>query len=74
MNPTKEKKATNVRSAGADEHIKLMPKVAFSLEEAISMARDDELVEITPKSIRIRKVILDKDERRRMRRKQKSMQ
>lgn len=55
MNPTKAKKATNIRTAGSDEQIKLIPKLVFGLEEAIAQAREDELVEITPKSIRIRK-------------------
>lgn len=72
MNPCKEKKVTNTRSAGNDEQIKLVPKVVFSLEEAIAQARDDELVEITPKNIRIRKVVLDQGARRREKRDQKS--
>ena len=72
MNPWKAKKATNIRAAGSDDTIKLTSKVEFTLEEAITMARDDELVEITPLNIRIRKKILSKDERRRMARHQKS--
>ena len=55
MNPCKAKKSTNIRSAGSDEQIKLIPKLDFGLEEAIAQARDDELVEITPESVRIRK-------------------
>lgn len=65
MNPCKEKKATNIRAAGSDEQIKLTPKIVVGLEDAITMARDDELVEITPQNIRIRKIVLDRDERRR---------
>lgn len=55
MNPVKAKKSTNIRSAGADEQIKLQPKIILSLEEAVAQARDDELVEVTPKAIRVRK-------------------
>ena len=68
MNAVRTKKLTNVRSVGSEEHIKLSPPRIFSLEEAISYIRDDELVEVTPKHIRIRKVILDQGERRRIKR------
>jgi len=68
MNAVKAKKLTNVRAAGSEEAIKLIPPRIFSLEDAISYIRDDELVEVTPKQIRIRKRVLDKEERRRMRR------
>jgi len=68
MNAVKAKKLTNVRAAGSEETIKLIPPRIFSLEDAISYIRDDELVEVTPKQIRIRKRVLDKEERRRMRR------
>lgn len=68
MNPCKSKKLTNVRTVGHEEAIKLLPPKLFSLEEAISYIRDDELVEVTPKWIRIRKRILDQNERRRMKR------
>lgn len=71
MNPTKAKKQTNIRAAGHDEAIKLTPARLFSLEEAVAYIRDDELVEVTPKWIRIRKMILDKDERKRANRNQK---
>lgn len=68
MNPTKAKHLTNIRMKGAEEQIKLVPPRIFSLEEAITYIRDDELVEVTPKWIRIRKRILDQDERRRTKR------
>mmetsp|Transcript_26102 Transcript_26102/g.19638 ORF Transcript_26102/g.19638 Transcript_26102/m.19638 type:complete len:87 (+) Transcript_26102:385-645(+) len=68
MNAVKAKKLTNVRAAGSEETIKLIPPRIFTLEDAISYIRDDELVEVTPKQIRIRKRVLDKEERRRMRR------
>lgn len=58
VNPTKEKKLTNIRAAGRDENIILTPVTPMSLEKAIEFIKDDELVEITPKSIRIRKVLL----------------
>lgn len=55
MNPVKAKKATNIRAAGSEEQIKLTPPRNMSLEETIAYMRDDELVEITPKNIRLRK-------------------
>lgn len=68
MNPCKSKKLTNVRTVGHEEQIKLTPPRIFSLEEAITYIREDELVEVTPKWIRIRKRYLDQDERRRIKR------
>jgi len=55
VNPTKNKKLTNVRSSGADEALKLIEPRDFTLEEALEFIEDDELVEITPDSIRLRK-------------------
>lgn len=71
MNPCKEKHLTNIRSKGSEEQIKLVPPKIFGLEEAITYIRDDELVEVTPKWIRIRKRILDQGERRRIKRNSK---
>ena len=59
VNPCKEKHLTSIRSAGADEKLLLTPPVIFSLEEAIEFITDDELIEVTPKSIRLRKKILN---------------
>jgi GTP-binding protein len=59
VNPLKSKKLTNVRASGKDEAIKLSPPILFTLEKAISYIEDDELVEVTPKSIRLRKKILN---------------
>ena len=59
VNPCKKKQLTAIRSAGADEKLLLTPPVIFSLEEAIEFITDDELIEVTPKSIRLRKRILD---------------
>ena len=59
VNPCKEKHLTAIRSAGADEKLLLTPPKIFSLEEAIEFIQDDELIEITPKSIRLRKKILN---------------
>jgi GTP-binding protein len=64
VNPGRKKHLTNMRAAGADEALHLVPPVRFSLEEAIEMIADDELVEITPKSIRIRKLLLDHHQRK----------
>ena len=61
VNPCKKKQLTAIRSAGADEKLLLTPPVIFSLEEAIEFITDDELIEVTPKSIRLRKKILDNE-------------
>jgi len=58
VNPTKEKKLTNIRASGKDDHVILAPIRPMTLEQAINFIRDDEWVEVTPKSIRLRKVIL----------------
>ncbi len=65
VNPVKEKKLTNVRASGKDEHIDLIPPVELNLEYAVEFIDDDELVEVTPKSIRLRKRHLKEHERRR---------
>ena len=65
VNPLKGKKLTNVRASGTDEAVRLTPHVKMSLEEAIAYIDDDELVEVTPKIIRLRKRILDPHERKR---------
>jgi GTP-binding protein len=59
VNPLKEKKLSNVRSSGKDEAMRLTPPRRMTLEQAIAWIDDDELVEITPKSIRIRKMELN---------------
>ncbi len=61
VNPCKKKQLTAIRSAGADEKLLLTPPIIFSLEEAIEFITDDELIEVTPKSIRLRKKILDNE-------------
>ena len=66
VNPIREKKLTNVRASGKDEHIDLTPPVKLTLEYAVEFIDDDELVEVTPKSIRLRKRYLQEHERRRM--------
>lgn len=65
INVTKSKKLTNMRASGADDKARLIPPVIFSLEEALEYIKEDEYVEITPKSMRMRKVILDEHERKR---------
>ena len=65
VNPTKAKQLNNIRAAGNDENIQLTPPIKFSLEAALEFIDDDELVEITPKSIRLRKKFLTEGERRR---------
>jgi GTP-binding protein len=63
VNIVKEKKLTNMRSSTADEAIRLVSPRMLNLEQAIEFIRDDELVEITPKSIRLRKKILQANKR-----------
>jgi GTP-binding protein len=65
VNPTKAKQLTNVRASGTDEAINLTPPVRHSLEQALEFIEDDELVEVTPESIRIRKKFLKENERKR---------
>jgi len=65
VNPTKAKQLTNIRAAGSDENILLTPPIKLSLEQALEFIDDDELVEVTPKSIRIRKKLLLEHERKR---------
>src|SRR5690625_5909610 len=69
VNPIREKKHTNVRASGKDEHIDLVPPIALNLEYAVQFIDDDELVEVTPKSLRLRKRDLKEHERRRHARK-----
>ncbi|MCA3056153.1 MAG: translational GTPase TypA, partial [Rhodocyclaceae bacterium] len=64
VNPIKGKQLTNVRSSGTDEAVALVPPIQITLESAIEMIEDDELVEITPKTIRIRKRFLLEHERK----------
>jgi GTP-binding protein len=65
VNPTKAKQLTNIRAAGSDENIQLTPPLNYSLEQALEFIDDDELVEITPESIRLRKKLLAEGDRRR---------
>ncbi|WP_341708196.1 translational GTPase TypA [Halopseudomonas sp.] len=65
INPTKGKKLDNMRASGKDETIQLVPPVKFTLEQALEFIDDDELVEVTPKSIRLRKKLLSETDRKR---------
>ena len=65
VNPTKAKQLTNIRAAGSDENIVLTPAIRLSLEEALEFIDDDELVEVTPQNIRLRKKLLKESERKR---------
>ena len=65
VNPTTAKQLTNVRASGTDEALTLVPAVKFTLEQALEFIEDDELVEVTPKSIRLRKKYLTESERKR---------
>lgn len=68
VNPSKGKKLTNMRASGSDDNIVLTPPTLLSLEQCISYINDDELVEVTPKHIRLRKAILDETARKRAKR------
>lgn len=65
VNVTKSKKLTNMRASGSDDKVRLIPPIEFSLEEALEYIKEDEYVELTPKSIRLRKIYLDENERKR---------
>ena len=65
VNVQRGKKLTNMRASGADKAIKITPAIKFSLEEALEYIEDDEMVEVTPKSIRMRKLYLDSNDRKR---------
>ncbi len=64
VNVTKEKQLTNIRAAGTDENIILTPPIKLTLEHALEFIEDDELVEITPKNIRLRKKFLKEHDRK----------
>jgi len=65
VNITKTKKLTNMRSSGADDKVKIAPAIQFSLEEALEYIQADEYVEVTPTKIRLRKILLKENERKR---------
>jgi len=65
VNVIKTKKLTNIRASGSDDKAQIAPAIKFSLEEAMEYINDDEYVEVTPKSIRLRKILLDENERKR---------
>jgi len=67
VNVTKSKKLTNVRASGSDDKVRLAPPVIFSLEQALEYIKEDEYVELTPLAMRLRKIVLDETERKRMR-------
>ena len=66
VNPTKAKQLTNIRAAGSDENILLTPPIPHSLEQAMEFIAEDELVEVTPAHVRLRKKYLTENERKRM--------
>ena len=67
VNVTKSKKLTNVRASGSDDKVRLAPPVIFSLEQALEYIKEDEYVELTPLAMRLRKIILDENERKKLR-------
>jgi GTP-binding protein len=69
VNVTKSKKLTNVRASGSDDKAKLAPPVIFSLEQALEYIKEDEYVEVTPNAMRLRKIVLDENDRKRLKNK-----
>lgn len=69
VNLQTSKKLTNMRASGSDDNVKIAPKINFSLEECMEYIQKDEYLEVTPKSLRMRKIYLDENERKRMERK-----
>jgi len=67
VNPCKMKKLTNMRASNKDDSIQLTPVIPLTMERAIEFIKDDEMVEVTPRSIRLRKTILSADKRHRLR-------
>ncbi|MBN1116616.1 MAG: translational GTPase TypA [Bacteroidales bacterium] len=65
LNITKTKKLTNMRASGSDDKVRIAPPIVFSLEESMEYIQDDEYVEVTPKSIRLRKILLEEHDRKR---------
>ncbi|RKW14826.1 MAG: translational GTPase TypA, partial [Cardiobacterium sp.] len=68
VNPLKAKQLTNIRAAGSDENLILTPPIRNTLEQALEFIDDDELVEVTPKSVRIRKKLLTENDRKKAKR------
>ncbi|HTE25305.1 translational GTPase TypA [Flavitalea sp.] len=66
VNATEGKKLTNMRASGSDDSVRIVPKIQMTLEECMEYIQQDECIEVTPKNIRLRKVILDEDERKRV--------
>ena len=73
VNPIKGKQLTNIRAASSDENIVLTPPIEFTLEQALEFIEDDELVDVTPKAIRLRKKILRESDRKRLERKRETL-
>jgi GTP-binding protein len=71
VNPSKEKKLTNIRSKSSDENVSLEPPRLLTLESALEYIEDDELIEVTPQSIRLRKRLLSESDRKRVSREAK---
>ncbi len=74
VNIVEGKKLTNMRASGSDGTIQIVPKINFSLEEALEYIQEDEYVEVTPKSIRLRKIILDENERKKAQKRTESIE
>jgi GTP-binding protein len=74
VNSTEGKKLTNMRASGSDDSVRIIPKIQMTLEECMEYIQQDECIEVTPKVIRLRKVLLDEEERKRVQKNMKSEQ
>jgi GTP-binding protein len=74
VNATEGKKLTNMRASGSDDSVRIIPKIQMTLEECMEYIQQDECIEVTPKVIRLRKVLLDEEERKRVQKNMKSEQ
>ena len=72
VNSTEGKKLTNMRASGTDDSVRIIPKIQMTLEECMEYIQQDECIEVTPKKVRLRKVILDEEERKRVSRSMKT--
>jgi GTP-binding protein len=68
VNATEGKKLTNMRASGSDDSVRIVPKIQMTLEECMEYIQQDECIEVTPKSIRLRKTMLNEDDRKRFQR------
>ena len=72
MNVAETKKLTNMRSSGTDDSVRITPKIQMTLEECMEYIQQDECIEVTPQNIRLRKIMLDEEDRKKFQKSMKS--